>query len=238
VEAFEGSESWGGFRFLGLAIAVFFALNITVFCAVSASRPLLNTLVLSPDRPSGIVTATFTHNDISHMFGNLAVFGILGLFFVGVNQSADLESRRRLSKIFVFGSFLAGMAASAVQLGIWKISGVSTIQACGASGMVYGAAGILLASALYNIPGCISNIRLIMSDRLGIAPPNIFYAISFSMCVVALFSYMAVFETKVFFYMESGVVWSAHELGFLFGFLASILVLLALRRRGRESLHI
>jgi membrane associated rhomboid family serine protease len=220
---------------MGWTLAAFFAVNMAIFGVVSAYHPLLNALVLAPDHPSGILTATFTHNDVSHLLGNMAVLAILSLFFVGVNASADHETKKRLGKIFVFGSFLAGIAASAVQLVIWRLSGVSGIQACGASGMVYGAAGVLLASAFYNIPRCFSNIRLILDDRLGVASPNIFYAASFSTCVVILFTYLAVFETNAFFYIQTGVVWLAHELGFVFGFLASVLLFLAMRKKAAKK---
>jgi membrane associated rhomboid family serine protease len=231
-----GAESLAGFRSMGLTLVAFFTVNIAIFGIVSAYHPLLNALILAPDHPSGILTATFTHGDVSHLFGNMAVLAILGLFFVGVNMSADLETQKRLGKIFVLGSFLAGFAASAVQLVIWRFSGVSGIQACGASGMVYGAAGVLLASAFYNIPGCFSQIRLMLDGRFGIASPNIFYTISFSMCAATLFTYLAVFETRVFFYMETGVIWLVHELGFLFGFLASVLLFFALRKKaGKKS---
>jgi membrane associated rhomboid family serine protease len=229
-----------GFGFLSWALVAFFVVNITVFAMVSAYPPLRDPLLLTPSQPSGIVTAQFTHRDINHLVSNLAGFAILGLFFVGVNISADFETRRRLSKIFGFGSIIGGIAASAIQFSFWNVSAVSGIKACGASGVVYGAAGVLLVAALYNLPRCISQVRSAWRERLGTASANIFYAAAFSMCVAALFTYQPIFETGSFFYMSEETVWSCHALGFLLGSLVSVLLFTAIhfsKNRGRAMMQ-
>lgn len=231
------TRSLSGFRFLSLALVVFVLLNLGIFGVVSSYPSALTNLAVTPDNPAGILTANFTHYDAGHLTNNLVGFVILSTFFVAVNLSASPGSKRRSSKIFVLGSVLAGVVACAFQFGLWLLTGTSDIGAVGASGIVYGAAGILLASSIYNFFGQVRDFRALRQDYYGSASPKLFIATSFSITTTAFFTYLALFETNVFFLVSPNVAWIPHEIGFVSGFLVTLLLFFVLRspKRGVDD---
>jgi len=211
-----------GFGIIGVTLSAFVLVNIIIFIAVSVNPSLREALVLSPERPSSIVTAVFTHRDFAHLIGNLTFFAFLSVFFMGVNASAGVELRRRLSLVFCLGSFLAGIAAVAIQFYVWR-SAAFEITACGSSGIIYAGTGILLASAICGLPGRLARLRLAGCDQFGVGSSGIFYAVPFSACAGIMFTYMSIFETNSFFYVTQETAWLCHELGFLLGLFTSAL---------------
>jgi membrane associated rhomboid family serine protease len=224
-----------GFRFIGLTSLVFVVVNLTIFGIVSKCPSLLYDLALSPTHPSGIVTAIFTHYDVVHLASNLIGFTIVGLFFVVLHMPVDLKTRQSFSKIFGLGSFLVGIGTNVIGFGMWGAEGASGTGCAGASGMVYGAMGILLASSVYNIPRYIGQLHSMRWERLD--SPGLFIITSGSIGTAALLSYMPIFEAGTFFYVGPKVAWLLHELGFLFGFLAamSLFFVLWLSKRGKHG---
>jgi membrane associated rhomboid family serine protease len=212
-----------GFGFIGVTLSAFVLLNIIIFVTVSVNSGLRDVLVLSPERPYSIVTAVFTHRDFAHLIGNLTFFAFLSVFFMGVNASAGVELRRRLSMVFCLGSFIAGIAAVAVQFYVWRSAAAFDITACGSSGVIYAGTGILLASALCGLPGRLARLRFIECDQFGVGSSGIFYAVPFSVCAATLFTCMSIFETNSFFYVSQETAWLCHELGFLLGLFTSAL---------------
>ncbi len=163
-----------GYRFIEKTLVFFCCFNLIVYFVISGNPSLLEYLALTPSQPYGVVTANFAHRDINHLAGNTVLFVIMTAFFMSVNISLDLNSRRIASKIFCYGSFAVGIATCAAQFLNWKMNGISGIGAYGSSGVVYGAAGILLASAVYNILLCMRSFRLGSLDSAGVASPNVF----------------------------------------------------------------
>ncbi len=214
-----------GYRFMGKTLAFFCCFNLIVYFVISRNPSLLESLALTPSQPYGIVTASFAHRDITHLAGNLVLFSIITVFFMSVNISLDLNSRKIASKIFCYGSFVAGFVTCAAQFVNWKVNGVSGTGAYGSSGVVYGAAGILLASAVYNIFLCTRSFRSRSLDSAGVASPDVFFAAAFSIHVIGIFTYLPVFQREMFFFVNKKVAWNFHEVGFLIGFSFSLLLL-------------
>jgi len=217
------TDRLAGFDLIILVLCAFVLTDLVLFTATSAHPDLRDAMALNADRPFSVATAIFAHRDFGHLAGNLAFFAFLSIFFIGVNASADLKMRRRLSRVFCLGSFLGGIAAGAVQLYVWQSSSSFEITACGASGVVYTAMGILLASALCGLPARLARLRIIDYDQFAADSSGIFYAVPFSACAAVLFTYMSLFETNSFFYVSQNTAWLCHELGFVFGLSASLL---------------
>jgi len=141
------------FREVGLALILFYVLNLALFAAIRTRPDLLEYLSLSPQRPWGIVTSVFVHQEFfGHLFGNLLFFGFYCVAFVVTNWPCDAETRRFSSKLFLWLVFLSGFLANTIVFFRWP----GGKQAFGASGVVYAAVGAWLASlpfGLASLPG-------------------------------------------------------------------------------------
>jgi hypothetical protein len=136
------------FREVGLALILFYVLNLVLFAAIRTRPNLLEYLSLSPQRPWGIVTSVFVHEEFfGHLFGNLLFFGLYCVAFVATNWPCDAETRRFSSKLFLWLVFLSGFLANTIVFFRWP-AGVK--QAFG-SGVVYAAGGAWFASLLFGL---------------------------------------------------------------------------------------
>ena len=82
-------------------------------------------------------------------------------------------------------------------------------------------------------PGQLRGARsgLIQFGEAGVASPGLFFSAAFSTYFVVALPYLAIFQAGIFFNVAPGVGWLVHEAGFLFGFLAVMVLLLVLRSR-------
>jgi membrane associated rhomboid family serine protease len=147
------SRRLSGFRSVGIAFIIFVALNVAVFFAISLWPGLLGWLWLSASTPWGIVTCNFTQAELPHLAGNLEGFTFAVGFFVVVCTVLKVEVRRRWSRIFLWLVFLSGIVESAIEYPVRVIiNGNVSWASWGASGIVYGTFGVLLAACLRSLP--------------------------------------------------------------------------------------
>ncbi|MDI6884729.1 MAG: hypothetical protein QMD00_06400, partial [Hadesarchaea archaeon] len=111
-------QKLAGFRPLGLAFTLFVLVNFAVFAALSLWPGLLGGFWLSADRPWGILTAAFAHEDPSHLIGNLGFFLFWTALFVMINWYNDKKTRRAHSKIFLWLIFISGFATNAIDFAV------------------------------------------------------------------------------------------------------------------------
>ena len=145
------SRRLAGFRSVGTAFILFSLLNLALFLLITLYPQLLEGMWLSADRPWGIFTSAFVHEDLSHLIGNLEFFLLWSMLFVVINLYSDKETRQTHGKIFLWLIFISGFATNAIDFTArWWPSGITEVGARGASGIVYAAAGVCMASALNN----------------------------------------------------------------------------------------
>lgn len=224
-----------GFRSVGLAFVIFFLLNLALYLLITLHPPLLEDLWLSADRPWGILTSMFVHQELDHLAGNLLFFTVWSALFVTVNLLSGAEARRLWSRFFLGAVFLAGITANAIEFGAWGLAGVPD-NSWGASGVVYAAMGVLLACALYNLPSNLTALRGAVAKRrrkprkirrrlkLVLKFEKTFIVSMVSIGVVVVFLSQLVLDPGTFFSAGPGVDVLAHELGFLLGFLPAMLL--------------
>ncbi|TDA31097.1 MAG: hypothetical protein DSO04_04700 [Hadesarchaea archaeon] len=219
-----------GFGPIVLFLALFCGLSVLIFGLSLRDPSLPETLALSPDHPTGILTSLFAHHGLSHLASNLLSLLVLSLFFVVLHLPRDQLERRSLSRLFVGVGLASGLSAGSFQFLLWRWTGEETC-AVGSSGMVYGISGLLLTSALLSLPRYLHQFRSSLLDPYGSAP-SIFVALPLSLYLAALFTFLPLLEAKLFFNITEGVVWTAHKVGFLAGLLLPLFPLLRLRRSG------
>lgn len=128
---------------------LFYVLNLALFATIRTRPDLLEYLSLSPQRPWGIVTSVFVHEEFfGHLFGNLLFFGLYCVAFVVANWPCDAETRRFSSKLFLWLVFLSGFLANTIVFFRWP---AGAKPAYGASGVVYAAGGAWFASLLFGL---------------------------------------------------------------------------------------
>lgn len=237
------SRRLAGFRSVGIAFTLFSLLNLALFVLISLHPPLLEVLWLSVDRPWGILTSAFTHEDLGHLVSNLEGFVLAIGLFVVVSRVNPVRVRKRWSRAFLWLVFVAGFAANATEypLLLWD----QNYNSWGASGIVYGALGVLLAASLSSFP---SHVRAIARERRRWARKRRkwglfkFDRISLTIlpaltCIAVIISLLLPIFTdpEGFLGARPGVdVW-AHGVGFLFGFLGAMALLKFRFRRARKS---
>ncbi len=139
-----------GFKSVGLAFVIFSLVNLAIFGLVSLYPSLLEILWLSADRPWGIMTSAFTQAELPHLASNLEAFTLATLFFIFVNLVYPVRIRRRWSRIFLWLVFIAGIGANVIEYPLTLIG--PDFESWGASGIVYGAIGVLFASCFQSLP--------------------------------------------------------------------------------------
>jgi len=226
------SRYLAGFRSVGIAFTLFSLLNLALFLLISLHPPLLKVFWLSVDRPWGILTSAFTHEDLGHLVSNLEGFVLTIGLFVMVSRVNPVRVRKRWSRAFIWLVFVAGFAANATEypLLLWD----QNYNSWGASGIVYGAFGVLLTASLRSFP---SHVRAIARERRRWARKRrkwgIFKFDQISLvilpalaCITVIISFLLIIfaDPEGFLGARPGVdVW-AHGVGFLGGFLASMLL--------------
>ena len=226
------SRRLAGFRSVGIAFILFSLLNLALSLLISLYPQLLEGLWLSADRPWGVVTSAFVHADIGHLVNNLEMFTIAAGLFVVVSVINPVGTRRRWSRAFLWLAFLSGIGANLFEYPLALVNPGDV--SWGASGIVYGGLGVLLAASLRSLPTHLRAIaeehrrwagkrrvwRLFKFDRKSLRTlPDL-------LCIAVLISFLVpIFtNTGMFLSVRPGVDVLAHGLGFLFGFLPAMLL--------------
>ncbi len=152
-----------GFSNVLWALVVFCFINIAIYVLLSIWPNLLNYLWLNKDNPLGIVSAIFTHPTPIHLVYNLIGFGAWSGFFILFSQTKSKMTRIRWGRGFILLSLGAGVCAYLFEYPIYFF--ITRGPTSGASGMVYGALGVLLAKLLLNTPANIQNILYVIRNR-------------------------------------------------------------------------
>ena len=230
-----------GFRSIGVAFTIFTLANITIYLLISLHSQLLDFLYLSTDHPWGILTSAFAHIDLAHLVNNLEGFTFAVLLFLPVVSVYQVRIRRRWSRVFLWLVFLSGICANAIEYPLYLFS--SREPSLGASGIVYGALGVLLAASLLSLPAHIHALAKGRRARRRIKWRPFRYdrysRASFSalMCfsIILSFLYLIITDTAGFLSAGPGVDVLAHGLGFLLGFLPAMVLLRPTSRRFLKS---
>jgi len=233
------SKRLAGFRLVGVALAVFLAVNISVFVVLSIWPDLIEWLRLSADRPWGIVTSAFSHVDFYHLESNIEGFALASLFFLLTNLVNSRAARRQVSRRFLIVVFVAGIGANLLEYPLALANPGDS--SWGASGIVYGALGVLLSSAVQSLPANMNRIkkerrqwtgkrrarRIFRFDKRSLRMmPSL---MSFSILVSIMI--LLVFDAGTFLSVAPNVDVFAHGVGFLLGFLGFTVMQLVDRRR-------
>jgi len=214
-----------GFGPLVLAFAIFVLINSLMFIVTSIYPSVVDSLSLAPDRPWGIFTSSFIHASPEHIFNNMEGFTFASVLFVLVNLKSSPESRRRSSRFFFGLIFIAGFLADSIEFSVWQLRGLQNVSSLGSSGMVYAALGVVLASALYNIPKNLAGIRDILTARKK-SDRNIRRLIAPSFAIVAflILLFESVGDPETFFSAAPGIDVFAHVLGFFIGYFFTAMI--------------
>jgi len=211
-----------GFRLVLLALVIFLVLNGALFALLSLYPPLLEWLWLSADRPWGILTSAFSHVDPEHIISNVEGFLLAAVFFILINVNNSPRVKRRLSRKFLLLSFLAGIGANLLEYPFALAN--PEISSFGASGIVYGALGIVFANALQQLPVHFRVIRKWFGTKKGgisrlnkwlqeVFPSLLAFSYALSILL------MLFFDISGFLNVAPEVDIFAHGVGFLIGFL-------------------
>ncbi|MGC8817381.1 MAG: rhomboid family intramembrane serine protease [Candidatus Hadarchaeum sp.] len=220
------SRFLSGFRPVFTALLIFLTLNFSFFAVLFLYPSLLDWLWLSADRPWGILTSVFSHVDLEHIFSNVAGFIFASALFILINLRKSRQTRHRLSRRFLLLAFLAGIGANVLE---YPFLLTSLKSAYGASGVVYGALGIVLSCAIQDLP---DNFRFLMRGRQRLAGRRRkrvlrfsaigvkFYSSLMSLSLVISLLILVVLDVSSFLSVAPGVDVFAHGVGFLIGFLS------------------
>jgi membrane associated rhomboid family serine protease len=191
--------------------------NIAVFFAVSLRPEILEALWLSARTPWGIITAAFLHKEAAHLLQNLLGFLAAVISFALSNLVQDRKGKERYSRIFLL-AFPSGFLANAAELFVRWMSN-SAGSAYGASGVVYSAIGICMASAVIN--ACPLLVRHVISFRdpgsKKMTVPEILIT-ALNLALIAFALYLILSARESFLNVSPGVDVFVHTAGFLIGF--------------------
>lgn len=213
-----------GFGPIVLAFAIFVLINSSMFIVTSIHPSVIDSFWLAPDRPWGIFTSSFIHANPEHLLNNMEGFTFASVLFLMVNLGSSPEDRRRSSALFLWLVFIAGFVADGIEFTVWRLVGAQNVSSFGASGMVYAAIGVMLASALCNLPKNMAGIRDILTARKKsdrdirrvLAP-------SFAIVAFAVLFFQLVSSPDNFFSAGPGIDVFAHTLGFSIGFYSALI---------------
>ncbi|MGQ9788882.1 MAG: rhomboid family intramembrane serine protease [Candidatus Hadarchaeaceae archaeon] len=214
-----------GFHPILKALLIFLVLNSGAFIVLSSWPFLLRWLWLSADRPWGILTSAFSHVDLDHFFSNAVGFTFAAALFVLVNLNKSEKARRRVSNRFLLLVFVAGIAANLLKYPFFLVR--TGKPSYGASGIVYGALGIVFSCALHDLH---SNIKFIARKRRRLAGRKKrrrgfrfdigtinFFSSLFGISVVICTLFLVLFDISGFLNVAPDVDVFAHGIGFLIG---------------------
>jgi membrane associated rhomboid family serine protease len=233
-----------GFGPVGTAFTIFALINILFFCLTSLSESLLSLLSLSPEQPWGVFSSVFVHDGLGHLASNLTGFVAYSIMFVFLNVLNTPDNRAKSSRMFLLIVFAAGFVTNAAELLVWGATGTTNLVSRGASGMVYAALGVVFASSIVNLSGNMSVFTRVLArlshkkkgrkvvdwhTRIviltGILTPAILFTV---------FSWLVVTPDD-FFNVGPGVDVFGHAMGFLLGFIGSLVLLMFRHMRDRVS---
>lgn len=208
-----------GFHPLSIAFIIFSLLNISVYSLIALHPDLLESLWLSPSTPWGILTSAFTHAELGHLVSNLEGFALSVLLFIPVVSVHSPDIRRRWSRAFLWLVFLSGIGANLIEYPTTLVGPGSS--SWGASGIVYGSLGVVLAGALLSLPGHLKTMtkrrskkkRKLRFNRKSWRELRAIFVLSLLMAfLIAILT-----NTGRFLNVGPGIDVFAHGVGFLIG---------------------
>jgi len=208
-----------GFHPLSIAFIIFSLLNISVYSLIALHPDLLESLWLSPSTPWGILTSAFTHAELGHLVSNLEGFALSILLFIPVASVHSPSIRRRWSRAFLWLGFVSGIGANLIEYPTTLIGPGSS--SWGASGIVYGSLGVVLAGALLSLPDHLKTMtkkrskkkRKLKFNRKSWRELRAIFVLSFLIAfLIAILT-----DTAGFLNVEPGIDVFAHGVGFLIG---------------------
>ena len=119
------------------AIIIILVINLFIFFSVNVRPDWLIFLSLTPvevwSHPWQLITSTFTHKDLFHIFANMFT-----LYFFGTSVLQLLGARR-----FWIVYLVGGIMGSLFFVALAPITGTKFVSAIGASGAVFALGGVL-----------------------------------------------------------------------------------------------
>jgi len=209
------------FKPVGVAFTIFSLLNLATFGIITLWPNMTETLWLSADRPWGILTSVFVHKDSSHLIGNLEFFLIWSLLFLLINWHFNKETRQMYAKVFLWLIFLSAFVTNTAEFIVrWLPSGVTNVGSWGASGIVYAAAGMCMASALTVLAISLTGLTQLGDLKLKIG------RLSFGVLVATLLTLYVVQDPRTFLNVAPNVNVYAHGYSFLIAFFTGLVLFL------------
>jgi len=222
------SKRIGGYRPLLSVTVGFIAINSIIYILVSLWPSLVDLLCLSSTTPWGIVTSIILHADLNHLLNNLRVFLVVAILLWGVLYVYPPQTRRKWCTAFMLIVAASGVGANVVKYLLLTIG--RGLRSWGASGIVYGGMGVLLAVAVSSLDRQIARIkrkRLIARKKHALGDITEKCLSLTSILVVAVMLSGIFFDAGGFFGTSAGVDVFSHEMGFLIGFLCTTILGLA-----------
>jgi len=164
---------------------------------------------------------------------------LAALLFIPVSSAYTVRVRRRWSRIFLWLVFLAGIGANVIEYPLTLVG--SDFNSWGASGIVYGALGVLFAACIRSLPAHINTLskerrrtlrrKKKLFDRrfLKTFPALLTFSLLFS------FFWLIFTDPEKFLSAGPGVDVLAHGFGFLGGFGGAMVLFRFDFRRVRAS---
>lgn len=216
-----GTVLWE-FRSTLLLVVLVLGLSLAVQVAIEARVVTLAQLSASRANPIGVVLSVFAHYDWSHLGANAEGLLFFTGAFIFTNVPQQSAERVRRSKWFALIAYPLAVAVNVIYVAL------SPGSSSGASGLVYAAFGIGFVFFLNNArDGAGPFLRLFRSAQSDAgrirALRHAFWWLGMDVALVAVFFYLIVFDLPALFGVGySGINAFAHLLGFLLGFVFSI----------------
>ena len=211
------SRHLSGFRPLALAFIVFSLINILIYLLITLYPPLLEMLWLSTSTPWGIITSAFTHAELGHLVNNLQGFTVAVILFVPEVSVYMTDIRRRYSAVFLRMVFISGILVNLLEYPLLLTR--PGFSSWGASGIVYGSLGVLLAACMRSLP---AHLRTMPRKKRGRKPGFRFdrgfwkgFRSLLAVSLLLAFLVMIFTDTAGFLSVAPGVDVFAHGFGFL-----------------------
>jgi membrane associated rhomboid family serine protease len=132
------------FKRVFLVYFLILATCVIVFGILQTYPNLENTLSASRTTPWGIITAIFTHSNLSHLTNNMVFLFLFMFLFALCGSTFSPQSKRKIEIFFLVSTFVFAVLANILWIAL------TPNRSIGASGLVYAIEGSLVYFSLYN----------------------------------------------------------------------------------------
>jgi membrane associated rhomboid family serine protease len=197
------------FKRVFLVYSLILVTCVLVFGILHVYPNLENTLSVSRSTPWGIITAIFTHSNLSHLTNNLALLFFFMFFFALCSSTFNLQSKRKIETFFLVSIFVFAVLANI--LGIV----LTPNRSIGASGLVYAVEGSLASFSLYN------GLQLLNFSRFKTQSISTKYIVFLNILACLSVLIQIVQSPAIFLNVGQNINSTAHASSFLLGFFIS-----------------